>query len=245
MNSAHSSTIFGLAGKRVLIAGAAGGIGGATAKLCADLGAEILAVDVVDQAVTKARLKKCAAETYSCNLAIRSEVEALAGRTGVIDVLIDAAGVCPYDDWNDEDWDRSLDQVINVNIRGPINLARAYQQGMIERGSGRMVFCGSLAGWTGGLRSGAHYAFSKGGLHAFVRWLAQRLTPHNVLVNAIAPGTTETAMTEGQNYQTSVYPLNRFADPAEMAGAIAFLCSPAASFVAGTVIDVNGGVYLR
>ncbi len=238
---------FSLVGQRVLVSGAAGGIGSATARLCAELGAELALVDVVDAARVRAAVGagSAAAEVRTCDLSRRAQVEALARDIGHVDALIDAAGVCPFDDWTDDDWDRSLDQVIDANVRGPVNLARAFMPSMVERRSGRMVFCGSLAGWTGGLRSGAHYAFAKGGLHAFVRWLAQRLTPHNVLVNGVAPGTTETQMTQGRGYQPSSYPLNRFASPEEMAAPLAFLCVPGASFISGTIIDVNGGVYLR
>lgn len=239
--------VFGLSGKRVLVSGAAGGIGSATARLCAHQGARLVLVDIVEPERTREAVGPAVAagEVHRCDLAQRAAVDALARALGPVDILVDAAGICPYDDWMDPEWDQSLDRVIDANVRGPLNLARAFMQGMIDQQAGRMVFCGSLAGWTGGLRSGAHYAFAKGGLHAFVRWLAQRLTPHNVLVNAIAPGTTETAMTEGRGYQTSAYPLRRFASPEEMAASIVFLCSPGASFIAGTIIDVNGGVYLR
>lgn len=244
-STAESKTPFTLAGKRVLVTGAGGGIGGATARLCAELGAEVLAVDIVEPERIRERAHPVGVMPFQCDLSHRRSVEDLAVEVGRVDVLVDAAGICPYDDWTDEDWDDSLDRVLNANVRAPLNLARAFQQGMIDRGEGRMVFCGSLAGWTGGLRSGAHYAFAKGGLHAFVRWLAHRLTPHNVLVNAIAPGTTETPMTAGRGYQTSAYPMDRFASPEEMASAIAFLCTPGASFIAGVVLDVNGGVYMR
>ena len=93
--------------------------------------------------------------------------------------------------------------------------------------------------------SGPHYAFSKGGIHAFTRWLARRGAPHNVLVNAIAPGAVATGMTIGTEYEKTSQPLGHMAAPEEIAGAALFLTSPAASFMTGAVMDVNGGVFFH
>ena len=124
----------------------------------------------------------------------------VAQQIGLVFGLIDTAAIVPLDDWMADDWDDALEQVIRANIKGPLNLTRAFLPGMIERGEGRIVLCGSVAGWMGGIRSGPHYAFSKGGIHSFVRWLSRQGAPHNVLVNGIAPGPVEAAMTEGNGY---------------------------------------------
>jgi 3-oxoacyl-[acyl-carrier protein] reductase len=78
-----------------------------------------------------------------------------------------------------------------------------------------------------------------------VRWFSQRATPHNVRVNAVAPGPIATGMTDGQPYPTEKYPMQRMGRPDEIANALVFLASPAASFMAGSIMDVNGGVLLR
>jgi 3-oxoacyl-[acyl-carrier protein] reductase len=78
-----------------------------------------------------------------------------------------------------------------------------------------------------------------------VRWFAQRATPHGVRVNAVAPGPIDSSMTAGQAYEPAAFPMKRMGQPDEIANALAFLASPAASFIAGSVMDVNGGVLMR
>jgi NAD(P)-dependent dehydrogenase (short-subunit alcohol dehydrogenase family) len=159
--------------------------------------------------------------------------------------LIDTAAICPYDDWMAEGWDDTLDQVIRANVKGPINLTRAFLPGMIAATEGRIVLCGSVAGWMGGLRSAPHYVFSKGGVHAFVRWLAQRGAPHNVLVNGIAPGPVDTGMTSGKGYEPQRYPLKRLAIPEEIGATALFLCSAAGGYASGAIFDINGGTHFH
>ena len=236
-----------LTGQRVLITGAAGGIGEMTAQVCASLGAALLLVDQRPTERLAQQLRKAGSEAraFSCDVANRSEVEALAASAGPVDALVLAAGICPWDDWQEPDWDAVFDQVMAVNLHGPIHFARAYLPRMIERKGGRMVLVGSVAGRIGGLVASAHYVASKAGLHALVKWLAKRGAPHGVLVNGIAPGPIDTEMTRGQRFDLSLIPLGRMGVADEIAWPIAFLCSPAASYVTGTVLDVNGGLYMN
>ena len=132
--------------------------------------------------------------------------------------------------------------MIAVNLKAPLQMARAVMPGMAARGWGRIVLVGSVAGRVGGLIAGPHYVASKGGLHALVKWLAKRGGPQNVLVNGIAPASTETPMMLGQPVDLAQIPLRRKSQPEEIAWPIAFLCSPAASYICGTILDVNGGV---
>jgi NAD(P)-dependent dehydrogenase (short-subunit alcohol dehydrogenase family) len=131
-----------------------------------------------------------------------------------------------------------------VNVLGPIHAARAFLPGMIERRRGRIVLVGSVAGRMGGLIAGPHYVASKGGVHALVKWLARQAGPFNVLVNGVAPASVETPLMQGQPVDLTRIPLGRMAQAEEVAGPIAFLCSGAASYVCGVVLDVNGGVYM-
>ena len=240
---------FDLSGTTMLITGAAGGIGTATARLCKHLGAALVLSDCVDTQ----RLETLAHEiggvraVHRCDVTDRDAVQAMIRQHGPFSALADTAGICPYDeDWLDPDWNEvAFMRVMRVNVLGPINLVRAMLPGMIERKQGRIALCGSIAGWTGGLRAGAHYAASKGGVHALVRWFAQRAMPYNVTVNGVAPGTIATGMTDGQGYQTDGYPMKRMGEPEEIASMLAFLCSPGAAFIAGAVMDVNGGTLMR
>lgn len=237
---------FSLAGMRVLITGAAGGFGLATSKLCAQMGADLFLVDrkapeELAEGLPLGPGKKASA--FACNMAERDQVEALARKTGPVDAVVDLAAICPFDDWTEADWNDSLMEVMAVNVGGPLNLLRAYFPAMVEQRFGRVVLVGSLAGRTGGLRAAPHYSASKGGVHALVRWFAQRGSKNNVLVNGISPGTTDTPMMRGQGYDPAAFPQGRFGKPEEMAGPIAFLLSPAASFVAGVILDVNGGIH--
>jgi NAD(P)-dependent dehydrogenase (short-subunit alcohol dehydrogenase family) len=172
-------------------------------------------------------------------------VERVAAATGPVDALVLAAGICPWDDWQAPAWDEVCDEVLAVNLHGPIHFARAYLPDMTARRHGRMVLVGSVAGRIGGLIASAHYVASKGGLHTLVKWLAKRGAAHGVLVNGIAPGPIDTEMTRGQTIDLSRIPLGRMGVADEIAWPIAFLCSPAAGYITGTVLDVNGGLCMH
>jgi NAD(P)-dependent dehydrogenase (short-subunit alcohol dehydrogenase family) len=237
-------TPFHLDGMHIVISGAAGGIGSATAKLCHTLGASIHLLDFAGPDAIKERVGELTRATfYKCDTSKRAEVEAIAAEIGRADALVDTAAINPFDDWEDPNWDESFDRVLAVNARGPINLVRAFSPGMLERKNGRIVLIGSFSGRAGGLKNGPHYAVSKGGIHALTRWYAKRFAAANVLVNAVAPGATDTPMIAGQNFDAAALPMGRFAQPEEQAAAIAFLCSPGASYITGVILDVNGGLH--
>jgi NAD(P)-dependent dehydrogenase (short-subunit alcohol dehydrogenase family) len=238
---------FDLTGKRILIAGAGGGIGSATAKFCAAQGAELVLIDVVGPDIVRSRVGTAAADIdiRQIDTSDRSAVEQLAREIKPVYGIVDAAAICPPGNWLDPGWDDVLDRTLNANIKGPINLTRAFYPGMVERGEGRIVLCGSVAGWMGGIRSGPDYAFTKGGLHAFIRWLARQGAPHNVLVNGIAPGATDTSMIKDKGYDEAALPIKRFADPDEIAGGAVFLLSPAGGYACGAILDINGGVFFH
>jgi NAD(P)-dependent dehydrogenase (short-subunit alcohol dehydrogenase family) len=231
---------FNLAGRRVLITGAAAGIGAATAGICASLDADIIPVDIKDSSGVVAGVKGIIADVSS-----REDMERVAAEVGLVDALVLNAAICPWnEDWQAPEWDKSFEQVMKVNVLGPINAVRAFFPAMIARRSGRIVLVGSLAGRMGGLIAGPHYVASKGGIHALIKWLARQAAPHNVLVNGVAPASVETPLMKDQPVDLDRIPLGRKGRPEEIAWPIAFLCSDAASYMCGTVLDVNGGVYM-
>lgn len=240
-----------LTGQRVLVTGAAGGIGQATARLCARLGAKLVLTDCVPLPPGFLdALASDAGRQHSftvCDVRHRAQVEALCAQSGPIDAAILNAGIYPVTDWEAEDWAEQLHEVMDVNVAGPAHFARALLPAMKARGYGRLAIVGSVAAHTGGSfgHSPVHYAASKGAIHTFVRWLARRAAPE-VMVNAVAPGAIATPMVALADPATlKNVPVPRFGTPEEIAWPLAFLCSPGASFVCGATLDVNGGSYMR
>lgn len=238
---------FDLSGRRILITGGGAGIGAATAAVCARLGAEVLLVDLASprSVVETIRSDGGMAASFVADAASRSDMERLAAEIGAADGLVLNAAVCPWDeDWLAAEWDTSFNRVMAVNVLGPIHALRAFLPGMLARRRGHVVFVGSLAGRSGGLIAGPHYVASKGAVHALVKWLARQVAPQNVIVNGVAPASVETPMMRGRPVDLDQIPLGRLGKAEEIGWPIAFLCSDAASYICGAVIDVNGGVYM-
>lgn len=233
-----------LTGHRILVAGAAGGIGQATALACAELGASVVLSDIAatDDLERQIRDAGGEAESHACDFGDRSAVEALGATIGDVDGIVATFGYQPFDDWRDEDWEDAFHKVMDVNVLGPLHLARVYLDRMTAQGGGRMVIVGSLAGRIGGLVSPPHYAASKGAVHSLVRWLARRGAEHDVLVNGIIPGPTDTPMMDGTLPDGSGMPMKRVAEAEEIAWPIAFLLTPGASYVSGALWDINGSL---
>ncbi len=244
-----ASRPYDLSGMRILLTGASGGIGQATARLCASLGAELVLTDRTPAPVLLEALAGNGRNHrfLACDVRSRSAVDDLCAAIGPVDAAILNAGVYPLSQWEEDRWDEDFDLAMQVNVRGPAHFARALLPGMKARGRGRIVVIGSIAAHTGGTyaHSPVHYACSKGAVHTFVRWLARRAAPE-VLVNGVAPGSTDTAMVvTADPAALKSLPVPRFGRPEEIAWPIAFLCSPGASFVCGSILDVNGGASMR
>ena len=144
---------FDLTGQRIAITGAGGGIGSATARLVAEMGADVMLSDIdapqplADYIASKGREATAAA----LDVTDRKAVEDWAAQCGAVTSLIDCAAICPFDDWEEDDWDAVAAKVFNVNLHGPLNLTRVFMNGMTERGNGgRIALVGSIAGRMGG-----------------------------------------------------------------------------------------------
>lgn len=242
---------FRLDGRRVLITGAAGGIGAATARACFALGATVLLTDQADCEELARELTRNGepAPWLQADIADRATSDRLAEWSGDVDTLIVGSGVYRPIDWDSDDWDDQATLAFEVNLKAPMHMARAFAPSMARRGSGRIVLIGSVAGHTGGTFPGVgpHYGVTKGGIHTLVRYLAARYTAAGLLINGVAPGTIDTPMLKDIDLATALakQPMKRAAKPEEVALPIAFLCSDAASFISGAVLDINGGNYLR
>jgi 3-oxoacyl-[acyl-carrier protein] reductase len=226
-------------GKRVLVTGAASGIGRAVGVVLEELGAEVVLADrspITDAGGAEVIQGDLTDDAWLKTLFSGPRLHAVAHCAGIIDAR-------PWQE--DRNWHERFHRVMDVNVRVPLQLGAAAIDHMAGHGGGNLVLVGSVAGRTGGtsVSTPPDYAASKGGVHALVKWLSRNAVGRGVLVNAVAPGPVETPMTKGFTL-TATLPMQRLGRPEEIAWPIAFLCSPAASYMSGAILDVNGGAFV-
>lgn len=241
-----------LAGKVVLVTGAAGGLGLASSRLFAAEGARVVLSDLDPEALERTRAEVGAALAITADVTSESDAAALVSRTveehGRIDALVVAAGLyqgAPVDAIEVDEWDR----VQIVNVRGTFVTVRAALREMIRQKSGTVVTLGSIAGQLGGVQSGAGYATSKAAVIGMTKALARYAGPHGVRVNCVNPGYIESGMGLGMSEEDrertiAATPLGRPGTADEVAEAVLWLVSDASSFVTGAQLDVNGGLLM-
>ena len=241
------STSLGLEGKRVFVSGAASGIGSATVKLLASLGAKLTITDIqpLDELVALLRSHDVEVNAFQADLSKPLVVEepALADLYAVVAL----PGVFLTGDWMaDDEWEATFRHVIDINNLAVLRLMRVCLPILERNGTGRVVLVGSLAGRMGGDPAivQPHYAISRGGGHTLTYNLARRYGPKGIAVNGVAPGTIGTAANVGNFDQSHKFAAGRMGTAMEVAWPIAFLCSPHASYMSGSILDVNGGSYM-
>jgi 3-oxoacyl-[acyl-carrier protein] reductase len=236
-----------LQGRRALVTGAASGIGRATALVLAQLGAELLLTDRAPLAAIRAELEGLGATCTAAEGDLTSDsfiAELLGGER--IQAVAHCAAILEGRPWReDRNWHDRFHRVMDINVRVPLTLAAAAIDHMAQHGGGSIVLVGSVAGRTGGtsVNTPPDYSASKGAVHALVKWLSRQAIGRGVLVNGVAPGPVQTPMTTGFTSGAQL-PLGRMGRPEELAWPIAFLCTPAASYFSGAILDVNGGAFV-
>jgi 3-oxoacyl-[acyl-carrier protein] reductase len=245
----------GEAGRVVLVTGASGGIGRAVARRFAvDPGTHLVLADL-----NRSPLEELAAELtgsegllWDGDLTLEAAVQGLFRQLldayGRIDVVVNSAGVLrktPFEEISKAEWD----QVMSANAGSAFLVCREAAGPMRRQGSGRIVNFSSIAAQVGGILSGAHYAASKAAVISLTRSVAKLLAPHGVRCNVLAPSGIETDMLaqfteEQRDTLCAGIPVGRFGTPEEVAEVVHWLASPAADYITGQTINVNGGAFL-
>ena len=248
--------LFDLTGQVALITGGSRGLGEEIAEGLAEAGASLMLLARREQwlspAVAAMTNRGFRCQGALCDVSKPADVEAAVSRTlstyGQIDILVNNAGVtwgAPAEHMPLEKWE----MVLSVNLTGAFLFSQACGRHMIQRQYGRVINIASVAGLISAMPDGLHYAgysASKAGLLGLTRDLAAQWAPHNIRVNAIAPGFFPSRMTEkvlekGQSSIEAGIPMGRVGSPGELKGVAVFLAAAASNYITGQTIVVDGG----
>ncbi len=234
-----------LEGKTALVTGGSRGIGKAIAAELAGAGATVVVGYRSGAEEAEAVASEIGGRAVQADVSQAEDAQRLVEEAGDVDILVNNAGVTRdglLARMSDEDWQVVLD----TNLGGTFNTCRAVSRGMMRRRGGSIVNISSVVGLHGNPGQ-TNYSASKAGIIGFTKALARELGSRGVRANVVAPGYVSTRLTnelpeELQKAMLANTPLGRFGEPEDIAGAVRFLCSDAASFVTGEVLLVDGGL---
>jgi 3-oxoacyl-[acyl-carrier protein] reductase len=242
--------MFDLSGRKALVTGATGGIGGAIARALHARGAIVILSGTRRAALDElARSLGERVHLVEANLSDKEAVEALVptaeAAMGGLDILVNNAGVTRdnlFLRMKDEEWET----VLAVNLTAAFRLSRAALRGMMRRRHGRILSVGSVVGTTGN-RGQGNYAASKAGLIGMTKALAAEVASRGITANVVAPGFIESPMTDALNDKQregilGSVPMGRLGQGADVAAAVVYLASDEAAYVTGQTLHVNGGM---
>jgi NAD(P)-dependent dehydrogenase (short-subunit alcohol dehydrogenase family) len=247
---------FSLENKTALITGASRGIGEAIAHCLSENGAKVILVsrkiDALQKVENDIKAKGGHAESMACNMGeidqIKALVESVKEKYGTLDILVNNAAANPFfgNMIDAEEW--AWDKIFDVNLKGPFFTIVEFAKLMKENGGGSIVNVSSVNGIRPAPFQGI-YSVSKSALIALTKAFAKELAPYKIRVNALLPGLTDTkfasALTKDENLKgmiVSQIPLGRVAEPEDMAGAVLYLVSDAASYTTGSLLVCDGGM---
>jgi len=242
-----------LNGEIALVTGASRGIGAAIAQRLAADGARVVGTATTQEGAARITesLTKHGGRGAVLDVASQASVDALLadieGREGAIGILCNNAGITRDTllvRMKQEDWDA----VLQTNLASVFRLSKAVLRGMMKARKGRIVSITSVVGVMGNAGQ-ANYAAAKAGIIGFTKSLAREVGSRAITVNSIAPGFIDTDMTRALSEEqraalNAQIPLGRLGQPADIAAAVAFLCSPDGSYITGETLHVNGGMYM-
>jgi 3-oxoacyl-(acyl-carrier-protein) reductase len=242
--------------KRALVTGASRGIGRAAARALAQAGADVAvnyccSFEAARDVCGEVRRLGVRSRLYQADVSSVEQAQEMVAKVvddfGGIDILVNNAGIT-----RDKSFLKMTsymwDEVIKVNLNGAVQLTQAVLPGMVAAGWGRIINIASIVGQMGNFGQ-TNYAAAKGALIAFTKSLAREVARKGITVNAVAPGFIETDMPrdipqESLEAVKAMTPMGRLGTPEEVAAVIVFLSTPAASFMTGQVLGVNGGMYM-
>jgi len=242
-----------LAGEIALVTGASRGIGAAIADTLAERGATVIGTATSDAGADAIGARLAAHGGHGRKLdvtdgaAIEALVDAIGKEFGPVSVLVNNAGITRDQllmRMKDDDWNA----IIDTNLSSVYRTSKAVMRGMMKARKGRIVNIASVIGLTGNAGQ-ANYAAAKAGIIAFSKSLAKEIGSRGVTVNVVAPGFIETDMTRSlpeaqKDAMQAQIALGRFGSASDIAEAVAFLAGPAAAYITGETLHVNGGMYM-
>jgi 3-oxoacyl-[acyl-carrier protein] reductase len=242
-----------LNGEIALVTGASRGIGAAIADLLASKGATVIGTATTENgaAAIGERLKPLGGHGRALDVtdgaAVEALVDAIAKEFGAVTILVNNAGITRDNllmRMKDEDWNAILD----TNLSSIFRTSKAVMRGMMKARKGRIINIASVIGVTGNAGQ-ANYAAAKAGIIGFSKSMAREIGSRNITVNVVAPGFIETDMTrdlpeDAKARMLGDIALGRLGSPADIAEAVAFLASPAAAYITGETLHVNGGMHM-
>ncbi len=244
-----------LKGQVAFVTGASRGIGAAIVQALGQRGATIVGADINEAAAADIQkaLDTAGFPGWGAVLDVTdgAACEAVIGevekRFGAVGILVNNAGITRDNlamRMKDDEWDA----VINTNLKSVFRLSRLVLRGMMKARTGRIINISSVVASSGNPGQ-INYAASKAGVAGMSRSLAQEVGSRNITVNCVAPGFIDTAMTralsdEQRNALIGKIPLGRLGQPEDIANAVAFLAGPEAAYISGTMLHVNGGMYM-